>query len=203
MAEHGEEKVVQDYFNIVLIGDENVGKTCILDRYCNNKFSFTKKKQKSIEIYKKQLELNDTVYKLKLWDTQFNDSYFKLNKQIYDRADCIILVCAVNNRDSFTDLNTWYQTLCDNIDTSNKNLVIIANKNDLEEERVVGVDEIRQKAEELGMDFYEMSALENQNVEDSFESIIEKVVTTTYNNKQSVTELKADENNNSSRACQN
>ena len=48
---------LQDYFSIVIVGDENVGKTSILNKFCNNKFSFSKKKQKSIEIYKKTLEL--------------------------------------------------------------------------------------------------------------------------------------------------
>ena len=53
---------LQDYFSIVIVGDENVGKTSILNKLCNNKFSFSKKKQKSIEIYKKTLELNGTEF---------------------------------------------------------------------------------------------------------------------------------------------
>ena len=150
---------LQDYFSIVIVGDENVGKTSILNKFCNNKFSFSKKKQKSIEIYKKTLELNGTEFRLKLWDTQYNESYFKLNKQIYERADCIIFTCSINNKDSFTNLGNWYQNLSENIDLSNKQMMILANKCDLDDERVVGNDEIRQKAEEMEIPFFEISAL--------------------------------------------
>ena len=52
---------LQDYFSIVMVGDENVGKTSILSKYCNNKFPLTKKKHKSLDIYKKSLEYNGNV----------------------------------------------------------------------------------------------------------------------------------------------
>ena len=100
---------LQDYFSIVIVGDENVGKTCILNKYCNNQFSFSKKKQKSLEIYKKTITINGEEIRLKLWDTQYNESYFKLNKQIYERADCIIYACSLNNKDSFINIDSWYQ----------------------------------------------------------------------------------------------
>ena len=38
---------IHDYFNIVLIGDDLVGKSSVLDRYCNNKFCIMKKKTTS------------------------------------------------------------------------------------------------------------------------------------------------------------
>ena len=187
---------LQDYFSIVIVGDENVGKTSILNKFCNNKFSFSKKKQKSIEIYKKTLELNGTEFRLKLWDTQYNESYFKLNKQIYERADCIIFTCSINNKDSFTNLGNWYQNLSENIDLSNK----LANKCDLVDERVVGNDEIRQKAEEMEIPFFEISALNGSGLDEAFNSLISKVVNNTYKNEDKQ-ELKPDDNNNSSASC--
>ena len=150
---------LQDYFSIVIVGDENVGKTCILNKYCNNQFSFSKKKQKSLEIYKKTITINGEEIRLKLWDTQYNESYFKLNKQIYERADCIIYACSLNNKDSFINIDSWYQILTDNIDLSNKQMMILVNKSDLEEERAVSKEEIKQKADSFDMSYYEVSAL--------------------------------------------
>lgn len=191
---------LQDYFSIVIVGDENVGKTSILDKFCNNKFSFSKKKQKSIEIYKKTLELNGTEFRLKLWDTQYNESYFKLNKQIYERADCIIFTCSINNKDSFTNLGNWYQNLSENIDLSSKQMMILANKSDLDDEREVGNDEIRQKAEEMDIPFFEISALNGSGIDEAFNSLVSKVVSNTYKNEDKQ-ELKPDDNNNSSGPC--
>lgn len=188
---------LQDYFSIVIVGDENVGKTCILNKYCNNQFSFSKKKQKSLEIYKKTITINGEEIRLKLWDTQYNESYFKLNKQIYERADCIIYACSLNNKDSFVNIDSWYQILSDNIDISNKQMMILVNKCDLEEERAVSKEEMKQKADSLDMTYYEVSALNGNGLEDAFKAILTKVVST-YSKTGDTQELKQDENTNSS-----
>ena len=192
---------LQDYFSIVMVGDENVGKTSILSKYCNNKFPLTKKKHKSLDIYKKSLEYNGNEFRLKLWDTQYNESNFKLNRQIYARADCIIFVCAINNKDSFTNLDNWYQILSENIDMTNKQMMIIANKSDLDDDRVVGNDEIRQKAEEIDVPFFEVSAMDGSGLQEAFDSMIKRVVSNAYKGESK--ELKLDENNNSSGNCAN
>lgn len=188
---------LQDYFSIVIVGDENVGKTCILNKYCNNQFSFSKKKQKSLEIYKKTITINGEEIRLKLWDTQYNESYFKLNKQIYERADCIIYACSLNNKDSFANIDSWYQILSDNIELSNKQMMILVNKCDLEEERAVSKEEMKQKADSLDMTYYEVSALNGNGLEDAFKAILTKVVST-YSKTGDSQELKQDENTNSS-----
>ena len=188
---------LQDYFSIVIVGDENVGKTCILNKYCNNQFSFSKKKQKSLEIYKKTITINGEEIRLKLWDTQYNESYFKLNKQIYERADCIIYACSLNNKDSFVNIDSWYQILSDNIELSNKQMMILVNKCDLEEERAVSKEEMEQKADSLDMTYYEVSALNGNGLEDAFKAILTKVVST-YSKTGDTQELKQDENTNSS-----
>lgn len=188
---------LQDYFSIVIVGDENVGKTCILNKYCNNQFSFSKKKQKSLEIYKKTITINGEEIRLKLWDTQYNESYFKLNKQIYERADCIIYACSLNNKDSFVNIDSWYQILSDNIELSNKQMMILVNKCDLEEERAVSKEEMKQKADSLDMTYYEVSALNGNGLEDAFKAILTKVVST-YSKTGDSQELKQDENTNSS-----
>ena len=189
---------LQDYFSIVIVGDENVGKTCILNKYCNNQFSFSKKKQKSLEIYKKTITINGEEIRLKLWDTQYNESYFKLNKQIYERADCIIYACSLNNKDSFINIDSWYQILTDNIDLSNKQMMILVNKSDLEEERAVSKEEIKQKADSFDMSYYEVSALNGNGLEDAFQTKRTKVVSRTYSRRGDIEELKQDENTNSS-----
>ena len=202
MEQSKEKESLQDYFNIVMVGDGDVGKTSILNRYCNNKFTSSKKKKtKSLDIYKKSLEYKGNEFMLKLWDTKYSESSFKPNKQIYERADCIIFVCSITDKDSFENINYWYQILSDNIDLSNKQMMILANKADLEDDRVVGNDEIRQKSEELDIPFYEVSSLNNTGLDEAFNALISKVVTNTYKGETQV--LKADENNNSSGNCAN
>lgn len=177
MSDKKKKESLHDYFSIVVIGDSSVGKTCILDRYCNSKFSFTKKKQKSVEVFKKTIEIKGKEYRLKLWDSNYND---KINKQIYERADCIIIVCSVTNKESFENVENWVQLLSDNLDISSKMVVLMANKIDIEEGRLVPAEEIKKKGNELQMDVFEVSALESTGIDEAFEKIIEKVITNTY-----------------------
>ena len=171
---------LQDCFSIVIVGDENVGKTSILTKYCHNNFSEEKKRQNTIDIYTKSTTINNRTYKLRLWDTQFNESCFKLNKQIYERADCLIFAYSVNDKDSFTNLNKWYRILADNLDLSEKQMMIVGNKIDLEDERVVGADEIKRKGEDMEMECFEVSCVTGEGMDKAFECLIKKTIKYTY-----------------------
>ena len=46
-----------DKFNIIFVGDENVGKTSIINRYINNAFSDEKKKTIGIDNYSKMVTI--------------------------------------------------------------------------------------------------------------------------------------------------
>jgi small GTP-binding protein len=175
---------LQDCFSIVIVGDENVGKTSILTKYCHNNFSEEKKAQNTIDIYTKSITINNRTYKLKLWDTQFNESCFKLNKQIYERADCLILAYSVNDKDSFANLNKWYRILADNMDLSEKQMMIVGNKIDLEDERVVSVNDIKRKGEDMEMECFEVSCLTGEGMDKAFECLVKKAIKNTCEEKE-------------------
>ena len=66
-------------------------------------------------------------------------------------------------------------------------LIIIANKSDLGEEREVSTQEIAEKAKELNVEYYETSAKDNTNIDEAFEVIIKKVFNNTYNKQGGIT----------------
>ena len=170
---------IQDYFNIVLIGDDQVGKSSVLDRYCNNKFCIMKRKHRPVEIYKKRLKLDNKEFKLKLWDTQFTDTYFKMNKQIYDRADGIIFVCSIDNKDSLNHIKTWFETLSEKIDMNLKESLILVNKIDLNNKNITE-EELNKHSEELNIKLFETSALEGKGIIKAFEYLILNMIKKIY-----------------------
>ena len=56
---------------------------------CKNDDTYTKTNEGKSVLLEKSSEIlikgYNKEFKLKLWDTQFTDTYFKMNKQIYDR----------------------------------------------------------------------------------------------------------------------
>ena len=166
---------IQDYFNILLIGDSNVGKTSILERYCNNRFLTYKFNNTLSQIYKKFINQNTLYIGLKFWDINFNEKFFKLYKTIYERSDIIIFICSFDNRKSLDNINIWYQNLLNNIDLSSKLMVLFANKNDLDKKEF-NSDNLIFKADSLKLKCFEMSAKNNINIQESFDKLINDIL---------------------------
>ena len=180
---------IHDYFNIVLIGDDQVGKTSVLDRYCNHKFCIMKKKNRPVEIFIKKINIDNKLFKLKLWDTQFTDTYFKMNKQIYDRADAIIFICSIDNKDSLFHIKTWFETLSEKIDINLKEKLILVNKIDLKEKKITK-EELDKMSEELNVKYFEISAMEGRGIKGAFEFLILNMIKKIYKQEGKILEKK-------------
>ena len=133
-----------DKFNVMIIGDDKVGKTSILKKFGNineeEESKFTR-----VENYNKEFKYKDEIYLFRLWDTVSKDKFNSISKAFYQKADCIILICAINDRESFLNINKWVDNIKNNIELENIEMILIGNKCDLEDERQVGLDEIVKK----------------------------------------------------------
>jgi Ras-related protein Rab-1A len=133
-----------------------------------------------MECYEKTKIIDDKKFQIKIWDTAGQEKFAVMAKSYYQRAHGIILTCAINNRNSFYNLRNWLNSLKDNTDGEKIQIIIIANKSDLIEEREVSTEEIAGKAKELGVEYYETSAKDNSNIELAFNTVVDKVVKTIY-----------------------
>ena len=167
---------IRDSFNIVLMGDSSVGKTSILERYCNNFFKTEKYSRKSIEIYKKCVTFSDYSYQIKFWDpANFMDNCNDSEINMFHNCDGIIYVCSYDNADSLTHINTWYQFLTQYIDLSTKEMILFINKNDLNE-KIITEEQIDKKSKDLQLEYHEISAKNGENVDNGMKSIINKLI---------------------------
>ena len=66
MSGKKKEESMHECLNIIILGDSLVGKTSILDRYCNSKFSFTQSTYKTAEVFKKSVTVKDNLISIKL-----------------------------------------------------------------------------------------------------------------------------------------
>lgn len=59
-----------DYlFKIIIIGDTGVGKSCLLNRYLENKFNALTKHTVGVEFGMRYINVNQKRIKLQIWDT--------------------------------------------------------------------------------------------------------------------------------------
>lgn len=83
-----------------------------------------------------------------------------------------ILMYDVTNEESFNSVQDWV-TQIKTYSWDNAQVILVGNKSDMEDERVVSTDRGKQLAEQLGLEFFETSAKENINVKDVFERLVD------------------------------
>ena len=157
-------------FNIILLGNVNVGKTAILKRFIDNKYNESYNCTLGVELKKKKLKIGNNNVSLTLWDTCGEERFMSITKQYYKEKDGIIVVFDLSNRSSFLNLVKWMNEINDNA-SDNTEIIIVGNKFDLiEYNRVVSMAEIESflYSLKLELEYIEVSAKENINIDDIF-----------------------------------
>uniref|UniRef100_A0A1I8GEE2 small monomeric GTPase n=2 Tax=Macrostomum lignano TaxID=282301 RepID=A0A1I8GEE2_9PLAT len=150
-----------DYmFKLLIIGNSSVGKTSFLFRYADDSFSSAFVSTVGIDFKVKTVFRDDKRVKLQIWDTAGQERYRTITTAYYRGAMGFILMYDVTNEDSFNAVQDW----CTQIKTyswDNAQVVLVGNKCDLDEDRVVSLE------------FFETSAKDNLNVTDVFERLVD------------------------------
>ena len=90
-------------------------------------------------------------------------------------GDCFLCVYSINHRNSFEEITTFYQQILRVKDRDYFPCILVANKCDLESERVVSVEEGKRLARDFGCKFIETSAKKRIHVDDAFYGLVREV----------------------------
>lgn len=162
-----------DYmFKLLIIGNSSVGKTSFLFRYADDSFTSAFVSTVGIDFKVKTVFRQDKRVKLQIWDTAGQERYRTITTAYYRGAMGFILMYDVTNEESFNSVHDW----CTQIKTyswDNAQVVLVGNKCDMEDERVISFERGKQLADSLGLEFFETSAKENINVRAVFERLVD------------------------------
>jgi len=157
----------------VLLGETAVGKTCLIDRFVNNKFkpNFVSTMvgcYSSKDIFYEKL---NRKIKFEIWDTAGQEDYRSINKIFYQNASVAILVFDITRKGTFEELkNYWYREVRDN-SPQDCIIAIAANKSDLYEYEEVSNEEGKQFAEKEKILYKQTSAAKGIGINELFEEI--------------------------------
>ena len=163
------------YFQALLLGDSTVGKTCFLIRYTDEDFKdtlFTIGIDSKIQNLKK----NNRNITLKIYDTAGQERYRSIVQNYYKGADGIILMYDITNKNSFESIEQWINNIKESSNYENIGLVVVGNKCDLENNRVVKKEEKELLEKKIEMKIIEASAKLDINVKESFNLLIDKMI---------------------------
>eukprot|EP01126_Amoeba_proteus_P054058 TRINITY_DN661_c0_g2_i20.p1 TRINITY_DN661_c0_g2~~TRINITY_DN661_c0_g2_i20.p1 ORF type:complete len:202 (-),score=39.20 TRINITY_DN661_c0_g2_i20:215-820(-) len=167
---------------IIVLGESGVGKTSLLVRYVDNKFNVATKSTIGADFLSKQIEVNDQAVTLQIWDTAGQERFQGLGTTFYRGSDGAIFVFDVTRRDTFDALKQWKQSFLIQVGQEGNDrfpMLLIANKIDRLEDRVITTKMVEEFCKEEKMDFVECSAKDATNVNKAFELVTQLVIAQT------------------------
>lgn len=168
-----------DYvFKLLMIGDSGVGKSSLLLRFTSDSFDDLSPTI-GVDFKLKLMTIGGKRLKLTIWDTAGQERFRTLTSSYYRGAQGIIFVYDVTRRETFTNLSEIWAKEVDLYSTNQDCIkMLVGNKVDRENERVVTKQEGIALARQLGCLFLECSAKTHVNVENCFEELVLKILDT-------------------------
>jgi len=142
-----------------------------------------------IDFKMKTIEVDDKKIKIQIWDTAGQERFKTITQTYYKGAMGIILAYAVDDRESFQNIESWMRQIKQHAN-ENVCMTLVATKCDVPN-RTVNYDEGKQLADSYGMPFFETSSKKDIHINETFYSITKDIKDRLFaRGKQSAVEVK-------------
>ena len=158
-------------FKLVVVGDSGVGKSQLLSRFTNDEFDLDSKSTIGVEFSTRQIEHDGKTIEAQVWDTAGQERNRAITAAYYRGAVGALLVYDITKRDSFENCERWLKELRTHGDAQVV-AMLVGNKGDLKHLQAVDVEDAKDFAEDNNLAFIETSALDGQNVDLAFETLL-------------------------------
>ena len=168
--------------NFLILGSQTVGKTSFASRLFKNQFNENTLTTLGIDVVRTIAELYGNLVKIELWDTAGQERLRSIPKKYYSKGDGFFLLFDVTDRKSFEDISGWVKDIRQTRGNGDKQdlekkpndevLVLIGNKIDKGNKRVVRKEEAIEIAQKYNIKYYEVSCKQGINVYETFCDVI-------------------------------
>lgn len=164
-------------YKLILAGQENVGKSSLIARFCDNIFSESMRSTIGVSFKRKKIQVEENVsIDVNIWDFGGEEKYRLLFPAYVNGASAALILYDITDRKSLEDIQNWIHIIDDNTDNIVK--LIIGAKNDLVDQREVSVEEAKALSIELGCvgKPIETSSKTGENVEEAFLNVAGEIL---------------------------
>lgn len=146
-------------FKIVVVGHAGAGKTALVQRFTSDTFSTKTRRTIAGSFSAKTLRIPRCVYvRFQVWDISLQSRYAKAIQGYCESAHAVVIVFALNDRESFDRVPEIMSSLDDAQLDANHMRILVGNKSDLEDEHVITATEAMELAQKYGCTYAETSA---------------------------------------------
>jgi small GTP-binding protein len=169
-------------YKIIIAGNPEVGKTSIIKKYNTNKFEKKYISTVGFQISTKEVNFNPKnsnkpeKIQLLIWDIAGQPQFHLIREKFYEGASGAIFVFDVTNRPAFFQIKNWIEECFKHVSGSIP-CILVGNKIDLTEERVIITPQAHNLAEKFGFKYIETSAKTGKNIKNLFHLLVHDIYT--------------------------
>jgi len=168
-SDHSQSTIIFPIAKVVIAGDEGVGKTSLIRRYCTGTFEEPRIITAGVDFQLKIAEVNGSSIKLSIWDIAGQERFGAFRDTFYRGAKVVALIYDLTNPATLDNLPRWHSGIAQ-ICPKGK-FVVVGNKLDLE--RKVMRNQAEEWARSMNLPYLETSALTNEGVDNLFQTLAE------------------------------
>ncbi|XP_075413868.1 ras-related protein Rab-19 [Tenrec ecaudatus] len=155
-------------FKVILVGDSNVGKTCVVQHFQSGVFRDMQQNTVGVDFTVRSLHIDGKRVKMQVWDTAGQERFRTITQSYYRSAHAAIIAYDITRRSTFESVPHWIQEV-ERYSAANLVVMLIGNKADLWQQRRVLFEDACTLAEKQGLlAVLETSAKESRNVDEVF-----------------------------------
>ncbi|KAJ5074307.1 ras gtpase [Anaeramoeba ignava] len=160
---------------ISIIGNGGVGKKAFSFQFC---YSYFIEEYDPVmeDSFRKQVVIDDEILIIEILDYYYDDEWNnRIKQRIYEKTDGFIVVYSINDKYSFNKLENYLKEIYKFKKTDDFPIIIIGNKNDLEDQRVITKEEGEEFAIKYFCPFFETSAKTRNNIDETFFTLLREI----------------------------
>lgn len=158
-------------YKIVFLGESGVGKTSLVQRFVYDSLSPEMAQTIGAVLHVKTISLDDTNYKLIVWDLGGQESFRQLREQFCTNASGAFFVFDRGRPETLGTIDTWLESLYSS--SGKVPTTVVENKIDLDP--VFSQNDIQSEIEKRGLKLMQTSATESLNVDQTFEDLVRTI----------------------------
>jgi small GTP-binding protein len=163
-------KSTEQEAKVVIVGRTTVGKTSIVNCALNGACAWDGTRPTvGVNFVTKRHQVNGTIVALHIWDTAGQERYRAMTPMYFRGAHIGVIVFSVIDRASFEEVPYWHDAIT--AASSGLLCVLVGNKTDCTEDRVIFPEDGEAAAARIGAQYCEASAKQGTGIEPLFDVI--------------------------------
>ena len=170
MSEFENDKII-----LSVLGNSGVGKTSFIMKFTDNTFQESYLATYGIDFKTKFVTINNYKYRVDLYDTAGQERFRSISVNSIRMSDGVILIYDITNEFSYENIYGWMDNIYQ-VKGKDFPVILIGNKCDKDEERVVSKEKGEEMAKKYNITFFEASNKMGTNIEEAGLKLINKIV---------------------------